>query len=460
MSQRRDILRWYPLRPHPEQRALWTSAARFRVAACGRRSGKSELAKRKGVAKAITPSPYPDYRVLFGGPTFAQAKRVFWSDVKKLVPRWALLGQDPRKAISEGELTIKLQSGAEIVVTGLDAPMRVEGSPLDFVVVDESADTKESAWLEHIRPGLSERGGEAWLIGTPQGRNWFWQMAEQAEENADGLWSFHSWASSTVLPPEEIEIARAELDARTFQQEYEASFLDVTGRVYYGFDRDVHAAEPLQYDPSLPLCIGLDFNVSPGVAVFCQEQRYTGNNRRVAPSVTAVVDEAWIEQDSNTRRVCETIIDRYHAHNADVCVYADASGGAAGSAKVQGSDLDLIDKYLSPVFGPKVLKLDGVFSQTIPGRLEMCTPRSNPPVRSRINAVNSRLESADGKVHLLVDPRCKHTVKDLEGVTWGTGGDVDKKSSPMLTHISDALGYYVAERWPIREVMSVLERVG
>lgn len=453
-----DLSRWYPLRPHTEQQRLWESSARFRVAACGRRSGKSELAKRQGVKRAIAQSAYRDFRVLFGGPTFAQAKRVFWSDLKKLVPRWALLGQDPHKAISEGELTIKLRSGAEIIVTGLDAPMRVEGSPLDFVVVDESADVKESAWLEHIRPGLSERGGEGWLIGTPNGRNWFWQAAQNAQADDSGLWSFHTWASSTVLDPIEIEIARSELDARTFSQEFEASFLDVTGRVYYAFDRDVHV-EQLTYDPELPLCVGLDFNVSPGVATFSQEQAYKGSNPRVSRTFTAVVDEIWIERDSNTKRICHTIIERYRDHDADICIYADASGGAKGSAKVEGSDLDLISKYLSPVFGQKTLNRDDGFQCTVPSRLKMRTPQSNPAVRARINAMNSRLESADGQIHLLVDPRCKHLVRDLEGVVWGRDGDIDKQSSPMLTHVSDALGYYVAERFPVRDRLLRIDNV-
>ncbi len=451
MPSPHDVSRWYPLRPHVEQERLWTSSARFKVAACGRRSGKSELAKRCGVRKAIGASVYHDYRVLFGGPTFQQAKRVFWGDVKKLVPRWALLGQDPRKAISEGELTIKLRNGAEIIVSGLDAPMRVEGSPLDFVVVDESADVKEEAWLEHIRPGLSERGGEAWLVGTPQGRNHFWQWAVNAQTDDSGLWSFHTWPSATVLPAEEIEIARSELDERTFRQEYDANFLDPSGQVYYPFRREIHAAEALAYDPRSPLCIGLDFNVAPGVATFSQEQEYHGDNPRVSRQFTAVVDEVWIERDSNTKRICQTIVDRYRAHDAELYIYADATGGAKGTAKVEGSDLDLLSKYLGPVFGQQREKRSDGIEYLVPSRLRMRTPNSNPAVRARINAVNSRLESADGKVHLLVDPRCKHVVQDLEGVTWAKDGDIDKKSSPMLTHISDALGYYIAEKFPVRD---------
>ncbi len=333
-------------------------------------------------------------------------------------------------------MVIDFASGAQLVVTGLDRPERAEGAPLDFVGIDESADVKESAWLENIRPSLSERGGQAWLVGTPSGRNWFWELATKAQEDASELWSFHTWPSRTVLDPAEIEIARSELDERTFAQEFEASFLDVSGRVYYGFQREVHAAENLPYDPTVTLMIGFDFNISPGVAVFVQERPYQGRNPKVdrAAPIAVVVDEVWIERDSNTPAVCRETIGRYNRHDGPVEVYADASGGSGHTSQTDGSDLVLIKKHLEPVFG---------------SRLRWRVPHANPPVRSRINSLNSRLESADGKVHLLVDPSCRHVIQDLEGVCWSDSGDIDKKSSPMLSHISDALGYIAHEKWPL-----------
>jgi len=67
--------------------------------------------------------------------------------------------------------------------------------------------------------------------------------------------------------------------------------------------------------------------------------------------------------------------------------------------------------------------------------------------------MNSRLQSADGRVHLLVDPvKCPHVVMDLEGVCYRQGtSEIDKKSSPTLTHLSDALGYYVNYEFPTTE---------
>jgi len=344
-------------------------------------------------------------------------------------------------------MTIDFANGAQIVVTGLDAPMRIEGSPIDLVMVDESADVKEEAFTEHIRPGLSERGGQAWLVGTPDGRNWFWQAAQKAERDDSGLWAFFTWTSATILPPEEIEIAKSELDPRTFCQEYEASFLDSRGRVYYGFRRELHAAERLTYDPTLPLVLCYDWNVAPGTCAIVQEQQYKGSNPAVdvTKSVTCVIDEIWISQDSNTQRVCREIIERYGNHLGDVVCYGDATGGARGTAKVGGSDWDIVETMLRPVFGQP---------RTRPGRgdFEIRVPNANPREKVRINAMNSRLQSADGKIHLLVDPRCVHTIQDFEGVTYRQGtSEIDKKSSPMLTHLTDALGYYVNYEFPTTE---------
>ena len=142
MTSSRELSRWYPLREHAEQRRLWESPCRFRVAAAGRRSGKTELSKRAGVAKAIGPQRFADARYIYGGPTWEQGRRIFWSDLKKLTPRWALRGQDPRRAISESELSIRLASGAVIQVVGLDRPQRAEGTPIDWLCVDEAADVR------------------------------------------------------------------------------------------------------------------------------------------------------------------------------------------------------------------------------------------------------------------------------------------------------------------------------
>jgi len=87
---------------------------------------------------------------------------------------------------------------------------------------------------------------------------------------------------------------------------------------------------------------------------------------------------------------------------------------------------------------------------TFGDRVNECWPRSHPAVRARVNALNTRLRTAGGLISMLIHPRCRHLQMDLEGVTLVPGtGDIDKKSDLELTHLSDGLGYYVEERWPI-----------
>ena len=82
-------------------------------------------------------------------------------------------------------------------------------------------------------------------------------------------------------------------------------------------------------------------------------------------------------------------------------------------------------------------------------------PKANPHVRDRIAAVNSRCQTSDGARHLTVDPSCVRLIADLEQVIFADNGELDKKSNPMLTHISDAFGYWVHREWPpVRKTMA------
>lgn len=427
--------RWSRLQYHPVQAALWRSPFRFNCVPAGRRGGKTELAKRRGIIKALR-APIDDYWVVFAAPTHRQAKRIFWRDLKRLTPEWLTQGKS-----SESELTIRLKNGAEITVTGMDAPDRIEGRPIDFIVCDEYGNMHESVWSENLRPGLFTRGrppGEAWMIGVPEGRNHYYRMAKRALRKDVIEWGHFTWPSADILPPEEIAAAKEELDELTFQQEYEAAFINFTGRAYYPFDAATHASDTYEHDPHAQLNLCFDFNVSPGVAVVCQERRVNARGMQ-----TVAIGEVHIPRNSNTVRVCDKLAADYGHHEGEVVCYGDATGGAKGSAKVKGSDWELIETTLRPIFGD---------------RLSFDVPKANPRERVRVNAVNSRLKSAKGTVNLYVDARCRHLIDDFEGVTLieGGTGEIDKKADKKITHLTDALGYYVERVHSVaREVVRV-----
>jgi len=418
--------RWYPLRQHPVQLRLWNDDYRFKVVPAGRRSGKTENAKRRIVNCAIRSNRYGNARFFAAAPTWAQAKRIFWADLKAMVPKWLLAG-----APSEGELTIRLNTGSEICVFGMDKPERIEGSPWDGGVLDEYANMKEQAWGAHVRPALSDRRGWCWLTGVPEGRNHYYDIYKRAQADTTGEWGHYTWKSSEVLPLSEIEAARKDLDELTFLQEYEASFVNFLGQAYYSFDDKIHCA-PLTYRPDDLIVFCFDFNVAPGIAAICQEQHLPSGQYG-----TGVIGEVHIPQHSNTVRVCNRLIQDWGHHRGKILCYGDASGGAGGSAKVAGSDWDLVRKTLKEKFGD---------------RLDFRVPSANPSERARINAVNTRLKSISGEVRLMVDPRfAPNVVIDFEGVRLvkGGSGEIDKKATPKLTHVTDAIGYYVFYEFPV-----------
>ena len=426
--------RWEPLRPHDVQRALYNSPHRFTVNPAGRRSGKTELAKRKLVARALVGTKYRRPRFFAGAPTRDQAKRIYWDDLKALVPAALVKGRP-----SETQLEISLVNGATIAVIGLDKPERIEGSPWDGGLLDEYANMKRETWQEHVRPSLSDRGGWCVFLGVPEGRNHYYDLyrravAEQADRGKDSEWGAYSWSSADILPEEEIAAAQRDLDPLVFEQEYEASFVNFSGRAYHPFAEGKHCASRLAelYDPDADLILCFDFNVEPGVACVAQEVALPNGMRG-----TAVIGEVWIPQASNTPAVAARLARDWGDHRGTVICHGDAAGGARGSAQTEGSDWELVEQTLAPVF---------------PGRLSLRHPRANPSQRARINAMNSRLLAGDGSVRLMVDPAAaEHVVRDLEGVRLleGGAGELNKKSDPDLSHISDALGYYVAEVFPV-----------
>ena len=415
--------RWYPLKPHPEQIRLITSPARFKVVPAGRRSGKSERAKRNLIIQALNESAqgrWGDYRYFAAAPTRDQAKAIFWNDLKALVPK-GLLGS----RIRESDLTIQLVTGAEIVVVGLDRPQRIEGRSWNGGVIDEIANVRPGAWGENIRPALSDRQGWCWLIGVPEGRGSYYEMYKHAISGEDPEWAGFHWVSADILPPDEIESARRTLDPLVFQQEMEASFVTFSGRVYHAFDARTHC-EKLEYDPTLPLILTFDFNSTPGSACIIQEQLLPNGQ-----SGTAVLADIHIPRHSTTPAICRKIAEQWGHHKGAVVCYGDATGGAQGSARVQGSDWQLIRNELAPVFGRN---------------LAFRVPAANPRERVRVNAVNSRLKSADGTIRLMVDPRhAPNVVRDFEGVRIleGGSGEIDKKADPLLSHWCFAAGTLV-----------------
>jgi len=393
--------RWDKLRAHKKQLALWNSPKRFIVLPCGRRSGKTEIAKRKLVCESLfRKQNFTDPRYFAGAPTRDQAKKIYWNDLKAMVPEKFV------RRKYEGDLCIALKNKAEIWVLGLDKPERMEGSPWDGGILDEYANMKAHAWGANIRPALSDRRGWCWLIGVPEGRNHYFKLYQKAMHGLDPEWGAFTWKSSDILPATEIAAAKRDLDERTFQQEYEADFVEQAGLVYYAFNRETNVrpvpAPTLLKRDRVNINVGMDFNVGK----MCSS---------LADDRLQVFGEL-VLRNSNTPEMGKALREKFNDEDYRVIIWPDATGKNRDST--------------SSTTDHQILRDCG---------FEVMSKSSNPLVKDRVNTTNSLLQNAAGEIWTYIDPSCKELIEDLELVVW-KNGDLDS-SDAERTHASDAFGY-------------------
>jgi hypothetical protein len=258
-----------------------------------------------------------------------------------------------------------------------------------------------------------------------------YQAAQQQQPNW-ATFQFTTLEGGNVAPME-IESATHELDASTYRQEFEASFENLTaGRVYHAFDRTQNV-QPLRYDPRLPLFWSLDFNVNPMASVIGQ---------RHGDSVS-ILDEL-VLPDSNTWAACNAFYARIgqfgqlSPHTTRIDIYGDATGQGRHSSSSR-TDWELVREFF----------------RRLPYPCQFHIPSANPRLKDRVNCVNAMLHNQAGERRLRIAPGCKDLILDLERVHWksdpngNTIADIDK-SDPLRSHVSDALGYMIAQEFGMR----------
>ena len=201
----------------PWQKEVYSDKTRFKVIVAGRRCGKSRLS---AVALLVEGLKCPQgSAVMYVAPTQGQARQIIWDLLMDL-------GRDVISGSHVNNMDITLINGAKIYVRGADRPDTLRGVSLTFVVLDEVADIKADTWEKVLRAALSDKKGNALFIGTPKGRNWFYDMYNLGLEDPDEEWK--SWHFTTkdnpLIDPKEIDGARKTLSSFAFKQEYEASF--------------------------------------------------------------------------------------------------------------------------------------------------------------------------------------------------------------------------------------------
>lgn len=272
-----------PYSPRPQQKTVHASMgrARFGVLVCHRRFGKTVLAVNELLKGAMTCKKVRP-RFAYIGPTYRQSKQVAW-DYAQFYSR-PIPGQQP----NQSELRIDYPNQGQLRLYGSDNPDSLRGIYLDGAVLDEYGMHPAKTFSEVLSATLVDRGGWAMFCGTPNGRNQFYDIAEQARAeqaagNPDWFYAEHKASETGLLDPDYLQSARMVMTEDEYMQEFECSFAAaVKGAIY---SKELAAAKDrireVVYDPTLPVDTDWDLGIGDAMSIWFSQSLKTGEIRLI-----------------------------------------------------------------------------------------------------------------------------------------------------------------------------------
>ena len=263
----------------PWQTEVFNDKTRFKVIAAGRRTGKSRLAAWLLIINGLQTERG---HVFYVAPTQGQARDIMWSTLLELA-------NPVIKSSHINNLQITLINGCTISLKGADRPETMRGVSLKFLVMDEYADMKPSTWEQILRPALADQKGDALFIGTPMGRNHFYELyhyAELSDDESYKAWHFTSY-DNPLLDPNEIDTAKKSMSSYAFRQEFLASFEAMGSEIFKEDWVKVDDEEPEHGD----------FYIAVDLAGFADVEKATkSKNTRLDQTAIAIVkanEDGW-----------------------------------------------------------------------------------------------------------------------------------------------------------------------
>lgn len=253
-------------------------AHRFAVAVCHRRFGKTVLAINQLQKRAVTCQQNRP-RFAYVAPTYRQGKAVAWDYMKHYA------APIPGVEVNESELRIDYPNGGQVRIYGADNPDALRGIYLDGAVLDEFGLMAPNLWGEVIRPLLTDRQGWALFIGTPNGKNEFYDMAQRAQREPGWFFAAYKASETGILLDAELVDARSSMTEDEYAQEFECSFeASVKGAIYA---RELQAAREsgrittVPYDPRLPVDTDWDLGIGDATAIWFSQSSPAGEVRLI-----------------------------------------------------------------------------------------------------------------------------------------------------------------------------------
>ena len=274
--------------PHPGQILVRSEAKRFNWLSAGRRWRKTTLT----MAIAVEGAAHGE-KIIWGAPTYDQV-RIGFDETQKAAVGVADFNQSRMEAV--------FPNNGKIMYRSLDKADNVRGHTADGVVMDEAAFIDKKAWNQVLRPMLIDTGGWSWAIGSPSGRNWYWEEHVKAADDPNSM----AWQVPTLgvkitnkgllrephpyenpnIPFDEIEKLFRSMPRQVFEQEILGQFVDLSGGVF----RRVQEAAVLspqepqkgrQYVAGVDVAASVDFTVVTVMDAESKEMVYMDRFNRV-----------------------------------------------------------------------------------------------------------------------------------------------------------------------------------
>jgi phage terminase large subunit len=258
-----------PYKPRDAFKAFHERQERWAVLVCHRRAGKTVGAVNDLIRSVFT-CTLPRPRAWYLAPTYGQAKRASWDYAKHYS------SAIPGVRFNETELRVDYPGGGRLQLLGAEAAEQLRGIYADAVVLDEFAYMASSVWTQVMRPALSDRQGRATFISSVNGRNEFWKLYSDAQDDPEWYSMDLKADASGILPEKELAALRKQMSDEDYRQEYLNDWDVATKGSYYG--ALIAQAEiegrvcGVPYDGALPVHTSWDLGISDKTAVWCIQE--------------------------------------------------------------------------------------------------------------------------------------------------------------------------------------------
>ena len=266
-----------PYTPRPHFVSFHKRSTRWAVLVCHRRAGKTVATVNDTIRRAVVENKKDGrYAIIF--PLRTQAKDTAWQYLKYFSRPVQIT--EP----SESELMVRLASGAMVRLYGSDNPDALRGPYLDGAVMDEFSQHRPDVWSAVVRPMLSDRRGWATFIGTPKGKNEFWELWREALEKIVTWYTLMIKASTSgILPQEELSDMLEDMGEDLYEQEMECSFESAIKGAFYSKEMRTMLAEgrirAMRIEPAVRMHTGWDLGRADATAIWFLQS--VGNERRL-----------------------------------------------------------------------------------------------------------------------------------------------------------------------------------